>query len=127
MKKKNKYTEFYGRWSRIYSKDKEKKEGDLKEKFELLNKFFIVSSSLALIIGSLWLLIYSYFIVKDFPRAIDISLFYYIFAMSIFLVILIVFPLVSYLHEKIIEENNLKGENKNINKKMSSLVKTNLK
>jgi len=100
----------------------EKKEENLKEKFELLNKFFLASSSLALIIGSLWLLIYSYFIVKDFPRTIDISLFYYIFAMSISLIILIVFPLVFYLHEKIIEENNLKGENENINNENNSIL-----
>jgi hypothetical protein len=106
---------------KIIKEMEEKKEEELKEKFELLNKFFLVSSSLALIIGSLWLLIYSYFIVKDFPRTIDISLFYYIFAMSMYLVVLIVFPLVFYLHEKI-EENNLKGKNENINNENNFII-----
>jgi hypothetical protein len=94
----------------------EKKEEDLKEKLELLNKLFLPSSSLALIIGGSWFLIYLVFIVKDFPLSIEKSIFYYIFAIFICLIIFIVYPLMSYLHIKIIEENNLERENKIVNK-----------
>jgi hypothetical protein len=95
---------------KIIKEMEEKKEDYLKKKFELLSKFFLISSPLALIIGSLWFLIYLVFIVKDFPPSIEKSLFYYIFAISISLVIFIVYPLVFYLYNEInevIEKKNI--------------------
>jgi hypothetical protein len=93
----------------------EKKEEDLKEKLELLNKLILLSSSLALIGGGLWFLIYSIVIVKDFPRLTEISLFYYIFAIFLFLIFFVTYPLVFYLYFKIIEENrNIDKNDKNI-------------
>jgi pilus assembly protein TadC len=101
---------------KIIKEMEEKKEEDLKKKFELLNKFFLLSSPLALIVGSLWFLIYLILIVKDFPPSIEKSIFYYIFAIFICLIIFIIYPLMSYLYIKIIEENNLERENKIVNK-----------
>lgn len=95
-------------------------EKDLKkeilEDLELLNKLILLSSSLALIGGGLWFLIYSIVIVKDFPRLTEISLFYYIFAIFLFLIFFVTYPLVFYLYFKIIEENgNIdKNDKKNI-------------
>jgi Sec-independent protein translocase protein TatA len=79
---------------KIIKKMEEKKEEDLKKKLELINKLFLLSSSLALIIGSLWFLIYLILIVKDFPPSTEKSLFYYIFVISIYLIISLVSPLV---------------------------------
>jgi hypothetical protein len=95
-------------------------EKDLKKKIlEDLDKIIRLLSLSAIIFGGLWLLIYSYLIVKEVPRTIDISLLYYIFATSIFLIISLVFPLVLIfiLHfkdnkENISEEKIEKNKNK---------------
>jgi hypothetical protein len=100
----------------------EKKEEDLKKKFELLNKLFLLSSPLALIVGSLWFLIYLILIVKDFPPSIEKSLFYYIFAISISLVIFIVYPLVFYLYNEVTEEKNILLEIFKIFKKLLKIL-----
>jgi ABC-type multidrug transport system fused ATPase/permease subunit len=93
---------------KIIKEMEEKKEEDLKRKFELLNKFFLLSSSLALIFGGLWFLLYSLFLVKDFPRSIDISLFYYIVAALFFLIIFSIYPLVSYLYVEYVNDLYIK-------------------
>jgi hypothetical protein len=112
----------------------EKKEEDLKEKLELLNKILLVSSSLALIVGGLWFLLYSIFVVKDFPRVIDISLSYYIFAIFVFFIFLIVYPLAFYLYveieddildKKIQEKYGIGIKNKNFNSKDNSAKNNN--
>jgi hypothetical protein len=127
LKKKNKYIEFLknlfllisslalifgGLWSRAYSKDKEDKEKngeDLKkitlENVEFLNKFILLSSPLALIGGGLVFLLYSILVVKDFPRSIEVHLFYYIFAIFVYFIISIIAPLAILLYTKITEES----------------------
>jgi hypothetical protein len=106
-----------------------KKEESLKEKLELLNKFLLLSSSLALIVGGLWFLLYSIIVVNDFPRTIDISLFYFIFAIFVFFIFLIVYPLAFYLYveieddildKKIEEKYGIGVKNKNFNSKDKS-------
>jgi hypothetical protein len=104
-------------------------EKDLKKVIlENLNKIITLLSLSALFFGGLWLLIYSHFIAKELPISEGASFLYYIFAISIYLIISIVLPLALYLYDQIIEENiyyldkksfkeinieNMEGENKN--------------
>jgi len=78
---------------------------------ESSDKIISLSSRIALIGGGLWFLMYAYFIVKDFPRSIEISLLYYIFVVSMILVFFIVYPLMSYLYIKITEESSSEEKN----------------
>jgi uncharacterized membrane protein len=97
-------------------------EKDLKKVIlEYLNKIIPLLSLSVLIIGGLWLFIYSYVIVKELPR-VGVYFLYYISAVLIFIVfsivLMLVFPIYLYLKDK--EENAGKKytseeENKNIN------------
>jgi hypothetical protein len=95
-------------------------EKDLKKVIlENLDKIIRLLSLSALFFGGLWLLIYSYAIVKELPRTIDISLLYYIFATSVFLIISLISPLMLIFilrfkdnKENISEEKIEKNKNK---------------